>query len=81
TVIGLCVSFLEGLFTEYVLFTTNQGYATAYYIAAGCYVVSIVFLALTLFKKYNRVSQREAAAAVAEANEELKDRQEHGISA
>lgn len=82
TVIGLCVSFLEGLFTQYVLFTTNQGYATAYYIAAGCYVVSIVFLMLTLFKKYNRISRREAAAAAAEAAEEAKGSQEQaGASA
>ena len=51
------VSFIDGLFTEFYLFRTMSGYATAYYIASGLYIVGSVILIIFLTKQYNRKNQ------------------------
>lgn len=49
------VGVIDGLFTEFYLLKTQQGYANAYIIAAALYIVSGVVLILVFAKKYNRI--------------------------
>ena len=49
------VGVIDGLFTEFYLFTTQDGYANAYYIAAVIYVIASVLLLVFFAKKYNRI--------------------------
>ena len=49
------VSVIDGLFTEFYLLKTQQGYANAYIIAAALYIVSGIVLILVFAKKYNRI--------------------------
>ena len=42
------VGVIDGLFTEFYLFTTQDGYANAYYIAAVIYVIASVLLLVSL---------------------------------
>lgn len=48
------ISIISGNFTGQVLFTTQEGYRTAYFIAAALYTAAAVIMLLGL-KKYNRV--------------------------
>ncbi|NRO50393.1 hypothetical protein IMAU30049_00892 [Lactobacillus helveticus] len=50
------VGVIDGLFTEFYLLKTQQGYANAYIIAAALYIVSGIVLILVFAKKYNRMS-------------------------
>ena len=43
-----------GVFAKYYLFNTAHGYASAYYYAAGLYIVAHVMLFAVFTKKYNR---------------------------
>ena len=52
------VSIISGHFTGSILFTTQEGYRTAYYIAAALYFVAALVI-ITLFKKYNRKEAEE----------------------
>lgn len=57
-VIEIALSFvgvIDGLFTEFYLLKTQQGYANAYIIAAALYIVSGIVLILVFAKKYNRI--------------------------
>ncbi len=47
------VSIMSGNFTGKILFVTQEGYRTAYYIAAALYFLAALVM-LTLFQKYNR---------------------------
>ena len=49
------VGVIDGLFTEFYLLKTQQGYANAYIIAAALYIVSGIVLILVFAKKYNRI--------------------------
>lgn len=49
------VGIIDGLFTEFYLFNTTDGYANAYYIAAVIYVIASVLLLVFFAKKYNRI--------------------------
>lgn len=49
------VGVIDGLFTEFYLFKTQNGYANAYYIAAVIYVIASVLLLVFFAKKYNRI--------------------------
>ena len=49
------VGIIDGLFTEFYLLKTQQGYANAYIIAAALYIVSGIILILIFAKKYNRI--------------------------
>ncbi|MGL5616681.1 MAG: MFS transporter [Sarcina sp.] len=49
---------LGGLFAKYVLFIKPSGYSTAYYIAAILYALGTIMMALFLFKKYNRYTEK-----------------------
>ncbi|WP_103661526.1 MFS transporter [Lactobacillus sp. HT06-2] len=49
------VGVIDGLFTEFYLFNTQDGYANAYYIAAVIYVIASVVLLVFFAKKYNRI--------------------------
>lgn len=49
------VGIIDGLFTEFYLFNTQNGYANAYYIAAVIYVIASVLLLVFFAKKYNRI--------------------------
>lgn len=69
TILTAALGIIEGLFTEYVLFTTPQGYAIAYYIASGCYLVASVFLIVTMRKKYNRITQNQHTEDTTEQTE------------
>ena len=52
------VSIISGHFTGSILFTAQEGYRTAYYIAAALYFVAALVI-ITLFKKYNRKEAEE----------------------
>lgn len=47
------ISIISGNFTGQILFTSQEGYRTAYYIAAALYALAAVIMLLGL-KKYNR---------------------------
>lgn len=49
------VGVIDGLFTEFYLLKTQQGYANTYIIAAALYIVSGIVLILVFAKKYNRI--------------------------
>lgn len=49
------VGIIDGLFTEFYLFNTPNGYANAYYIAAVIYVLASALLLVFFAKKYNRI--------------------------
>lgn len=49
------VGVIDGLFTEFYLLKTQQGYANAYIIAAALYIVSGIVLIVVFAKKYNRI--------------------------
>lgn len=49
------VGIIDGLFTEFYLFNTRDGYANAYYIAAVIYIIASVLLLVFCAKKYNRI--------------------------
>lgn len=49
------VGVIDGLFTEFYLLKTQQGYANAYIIAAALYIVSGIVLIIVFAKKYNRI--------------------------
>lgn len=49
------VGVIDGLFTEFYLLKTQQGYANAYIIAVALYIVSGIVLILVFAKKYNRI--------------------------
>lgn len=49
------VGVIDGLFTEFYLLKTQQGYADAYIIAAALYIVSGIVLIVVFAKKYNRI--------------------------
>ena len=49
------VGIIDGLFTEFYLFNTQDGYANAYYIAAVIYIIASVLLLVFFAKKYNRI--------------------------
>ncbi|WP_072724136.1 MFS transporter [Tepidibacter thalassicus] len=51
---GGITSILAGQFTRNILFKTQSGYATAYYITAVIYTVASVLLLVSCTKKYNR---------------------------
>lgn len=51
-------SIASGMFTGKVLFVTQEGYRTAYYIAAGIYAVACTILLIGLWK-YNRATKQE----------------------
>ena len=53
------VGVIDGLFTEFYLFNTPNGYANAYYIAAVIYVIASVLLLVFFAKKYNRILDDE----------------------
>ena len=53
------VGVVDGLFTEFYLFNTPDGYANAYYIAAVIYVIASVLLLVFFAKKYNRILDDE----------------------
>lgn len=52
------VGIVDGLFTEFYLFNTQDGYANAYYIAAVIYVIASVLLLVFFAKKYNRILEK-----------------------
>lgn len=56
------VGFIDGIFTASYLLKTMQGYATAYYIASGLYLLGSIALVVTLTKKYNRMGKKEEQA-------------------
>lgn len=56
------VGIIDGLFTEFYLFNTQDGYANAYYIAAVIYVIASVLLLVFFAKKYNRILENSHAA-------------------
>ena len=53
------VGIIAGLFARYYLLQTQNGYATAYYIAAGLYLFASILLLIVFTKKYNRNSTEE----------------------
>lgn len=52
------VSIISGNFTGKILFVTQEGYRTAYYIAAVLYFLAALVM-ITLFKKYNREEEEQ----------------------
>lgn len=48
---------LSGLFCTFVLFTSLEGYAVAYYIAGGLYLIGSIFILIVLKKKYNDLTR------------------------
>ena len=52
------VSIISGNFTGKILFVTQEGYRTAYYIAAAVYFLAALVM-ITLFKKYNRKEEAQ----------------------
>ena len=52
------VSIISGNFTGKILFVTQEGYRTAYYIASALYFLAALVM-ITLFKKYNRKEAEE----------------------
>lgn len=54
TVISAVVGIIVGLFTRYILLTTEAGYGQAYYLTAFFYTVASVMLMICFTKKYNR---------------------------
>ena len=54
------VSILSGMFTGQVLFVTQEGYKTAYYIAAVLYAVAALIMFIGL-RKYNKQTATEEA--------------------
>lgn len=52
------VSILSGIFTGQILFTTQEGYRTAYYIAAVLYLLASVLMFFGL-RKYNKSSESD----------------------
>ena len=57
TLVIAAVGILDGLFTEFFLLKTQQGYATAYFIAAGMYLIGSLILIIYLKKDYNRLDK------------------------
>ena len=53
------VGVIDGLFTEFYLFNTPNGYANAYYIATVIYVIASVLLLVLFAKKHNRILDDE----------------------
>ena len=53
------VGVIDGLFTEFYLFNTPNGYANAYYIATVIYVIASVLLLVFFAKKHNRILDDE----------------------
>lgn len=51
------VGILDGFFTEFYLLKTMQGYATAYFVASGLYLVGSLILIIYLKKDYNRIDK------------------------
>lgn len=52
------ISIVSGIFTGQILFTTQEGYRTAYYIAAGLYLVAALLMFFGL-RKYNKSSEND----------------------
>lgn len=59
-ILMMAVSFIDGLFTEFYLFKTLRGYATAYYIASALYIIGSLILIIFLFKQFNDIQPEEA---------------------
>lgn len=57
TIANAVIGILVGLFTQYILLTHNSGYAIAYYITAGFYLVACIMLLVVFTKKFNRVME------------------------
>ena len=52
------ISIVSGIFTGQVLFVTQEGYRTAYYIAAALYAAAAIIMFFGL-RKYNKNSDAE----------------------
>lgn len=72
TIVNAIVGIGVGLFTSLFLFKNPSGYADAYYIAAGFYIVASILL-LVLRKKYNRIMENESE------EEKIERRQEEQV--
>lgn len=64
------VGFIDGLFTEFFLLKEMSGYAIAYYVAGGLYLLGSAFLLVTLTKKYNRIGNHDIVAEHGKAAED-----------
>lgn len=57
TLVIAAVGILDGFFTEFYLLKTEQGYATAYFVAAGLYLIGSLILIIYLKKDYNHLDK------------------------
>lgn len=78
TIANAVIGILVGLFTQYILLTHNSGYAIAYYITAGFYLVACIMLLVVFTKKFNRVMEGKNEKNM-KANMEKEEKVEEDI--
>lgn len=57
SLVSAITGILSGLFCTFVLFTSLEGYAVAYYIAGGLYLIGSIFILIVLKEKYNDLTR------------------------